>query len=422
MIRLSRPICCGNGDGIPPLVRDMTEQPSQCAKCGACTVVCPVFQATGRESHSARGRLHLLEHLDPARASTAFAEILSQCLLCGACRSACSRGLDPPARFIDARKQLEKIAGHHVLLRAITQKALGNPTLLATITTLGLPLLELLPADSGLRLRLGLPREGISADPALVEMSENESAAPVLAFFPGCYATHLHTKIITATKQIAAAFTGDVPLIPKQISCCGLAAENGGDTATAQRLAKQNIMAFSENTLPILTSCASCYSQLRRYPQLFEDDPEWRDKAERFAVRLVEFSTFVAQAMKAEPTFRFADSAAMRTVVYHDPCHLRFHSQTTSPPRDILRAIPGLRLAELPDGPQCCGQGGLFHLAQPEIAGKIRNRLLNQLEQTAPDLITTTCSGCLIHIRQGLDREPTQPEVRHLAILLAELL
>lgn len=422
MTRLSRPICYGNGDVASPLVHGMKD-PGQCAKCGACTVVCPVFQVTGRESLSARGRLHLLEQLDPARASTAFAEILSQCLLCGACLPVCSRRLDPPVLFIEARKQLERTAGRHVLLRAIARKTLNNPALLTTITALGLPLLERLPTDSGLRLRLGLPGEGLSIEPpALPETSESESASPVLAFFPGCYATHLHTKIIAATRQIAAAFTGNTPLIPKQLSCCGLAAENGGDTVTAKRLAKQNINTFAENTLPILTSCASCYSQLRRYPQLFEDDPEWRDKAERFAERLVEFSTFVAQSMKAEPTFRFADSDAMRTVVYHDPCHLRFHSGITTPPRDILRAIPGLCLVELPDGPQCCGQGGLFHLAQPEIAEKIRSRLLNQLEKTAPDVATTTCSGCLIHIRQGLGRGPAHPEVRHLAILLAELL
>ena len=80
--------------------------PLQCAKCGACTVVCPVFQAGGRESLSARGRLHLLARLDPAQASAAYAEILTQCLLCGACRAVCSRGLDPPARFIAAREQL----------------------------------------------------------------------------------------------------------------------------------------------------------------------------------------------------------------------------------------------------------------------------------------------------------------------------
>ncbi len=397
--------------------------PLQCAKCGACTVVCPVFQASGRESLSARGRLHLLEHLDPAQASAAYAEILSQCLLCGACRSVCARGLDPPGRFLAARERLEKTAGRHALLRAITRKALGNPGLLATIASLGRPLLDLLPTDSGLRLRLGLPQEGPAASAPPSEKTPGEkSGPPTLAFFPGCYATHLHREIGAATERIAAAFTGNPPLRPTQQCCCGLAAENAGDTSTAKRLARQNILAFAGGTLPILTSCASCYSQLRRYPELLADDPEWRAKAQAFADRLLEFSTFVVQAMETAPAFRFAAPAKPRTVVYHDPCHLRFPSQITSPPREILRAIPGLHLAELANGPQCCGQGGLFHLAQPELAEKIRGRLLNQLAQAAPDLVTTTCSGCLIHIQQGLGHDPARPEVRHLAILLAELL
>jgi glycolate oxidase iron-sulfur subunit len=338
----------------------------------------------------------------------------------------CARGLNPPARFLAGRERLEKSAGSQVLLRAITRKALANPALLATIAGLGRALLDRLPADSGLRLRLGLPPEGKTLAPAPPETSGEKLAPPAsalaLAFFPGCYATHLHREIGTATERIAAAFTGNPPLKPKQQCCCGLAAENSGDPGTARRLARQNILAFAENTLPILTSCASCYSQLRRYPQLFADDSAWREKAEAFADRLLEFSTFVAQAMAAEPDFHFAAPATPRTVVYHDPCHLRFHARITDPPREILRSIPGLRLAELPNGPQCCGQGGLFHLAQPELAEKIRGRLLNQLAQATPDLVTTTCSGCLIHIQQGVGHGPAQPEVQHLALLLAELL
>ena len=386
-------------------------------------MVCPVFQAAGRESLSARGRLHLLEKLDPAQASAAYAEILSQCLLCGACRSVCSRGLDPLARFLAARERLEKSAGCQVLFRTITRKALSNPALLAAIASLGRPLLDRLPADSGLRLRLGLPHKGTTttAQPSS-KTARKKTEPPALAFFPGCYATHLHREIGKATARIAARFTGNPPLMPKQQCCCGLAAESAGDAGTAKRLARQNILAFAENTLPILTSCASCYSQLHRYPELLKDDPQWREKAQAFAERLLEFSTFVTQAMEAEPAFRFAAPAKTRTVFYHDPCHLRFHAQITIPPRKILRAIPGLHLVELPNGPQCCGQGGLFHQAQPELAEKIRNRLLNELAQTTPDLVTTTCSGCLIHIQQGLGHDPAQPEVRHLAIFLAELL
>ena len=387
-------------------------------------MVCPVFQASeGREALSARGRLHLLERLDPAQASEAYAEILSQCLLCGACRSVCSRTLDPPSRFIAARERLEKTAGHHVLLRAITRKALGNPDLLATIASLGRPLLERLPADSGLRLRLGLPQKGSTiSDSASEKISQKNTVQPTVSFFPGCYATHLHQEIGEATERIAAKVTGNSPLKPQQQCCCGLAAKSAGDIITAKRLARQNIQAFAGDTLPILTSCASCYSQLLRYPELLAEEPEWRDQAQAFALRLVEFSTFVTQAMAVNPTFGFAAAPKALTLVYHDPCHLRFHSKITDPPREILRSIPGLHLVELANGPQCCGQGGLFHLAQPELAEKIRGRMLNQLEQAAPDLVTTTCSGCLIHIQQGLGHDPMRPEVRHLAVLLAEFL
>lgn len=396
--------------------------PSQCAKCGACTVVCPVFQATGRESCSARGRLHLLEKLDPASASTAYAEILSQCLLCGACSSVCSRGLDPPSRFIAARERLEKTAGRQALLRAITRKTLSNPALLAAIANLGRPLLDRLPADSGLRLRLGLPLEKPTVSTTTSATLREQTKHPALAYFPGCYATHLHREIGDATERIANRFVGTPPLLPKQQCCCGLAAESAGDLSTAKRLARQNITAFAENRLPILTSCSSCYSHLRRYPELFTDNPGWQKKAQDFAGRLLEFSTFIAQAIAADPTFRFAETTPSRTVVYHDPCHLRFHAKITTPPRENLRITPGLRLAELANGPQCCGQGGLFHLAQPKLAEKIRGHLLEQIKQVAPDIVTTTCSGCLIHIQQGLGHDPQAPEVRHLAILLAELL
>lgn len=398
-----------------------TLETSQCAKCGACTVVCPVFQATGRESLSARGRLHLLDRLDPALASAAYAEILCQCLLCGACRSVCARELDPPSRFLAAREQLARSTGRHLLLRAITKKALSNQALLTTIASLGRPLLDRLPADSGLRLRLGLPVEVTALSPAHPEIAKENPAQPTLAFFPGCYATHLHREIGEATEQIAARFTGNRPLRPQPQCCCGLAAENAGDPGTARRLARQNISAFADNALPILTSCASCYHQLRRYPELLADEPKWQAKAQAFADRLLEFSTFVAQSMKAAPTFSFAELPTIRTVVYHDSCHLRFAtSPLTASAREIIRAIPGLHLTELGNGPQCCGQGGLFHLAQPKLAEKIRDRLLAQIDQAAPDLLTTTCSGCLIHIQQGLSQ--TQPEVRHLAILLAEFL
>jgi Fe-S oxidoreductase len=43
----------------------------------------------------------------------------------------------------------------------------------------------------------------------------------------------------------------------------------------AKKLARRNITAFYDSPFPILTSCASCYTHLRSYPDLLADDPDW---------------------------------------------------------------------------------------------------------------------------------------------------
>ena len=77
----------------------MSAQPSEdqlkgCAKCGACTPVCPVYRASGNEIYSARGKQHLAQVFDGAQASPVFEDIYSKCLLCGACSMVCPRKID----------------------------------------------------------------------------------------------------------------------------------------------------------------------------------------------------------------------------------------------------------------------------------------------------------------------------------------
>lgn len=395
--------------------------PEKCAKCGACTTVCPVYQVTGKESHTARGRLHLFTLLEN-NASRAYADILSQCLLCGACSDACPRGIDIPAKIRNARHDLPDLAGPLHFKKLLTKKALSSPNLLEGLGTLHKNLLVKLPKESG--LRKVLPFHGISEKeenhnfPSLHESEALPDAQ--LSYFAGCMASYLVPEIQSATLQLAERATGSPPAIPADQSCCGLASYSSGDLKEARKLAQRNITAFADSALPILTSCASCYSHLSNYPELFADDPDWSDAATQFASRLYEFSSFFLDNLEELP---FAANQATADIFYHDPCHLRFsQKKTITPPRSLIKAATGHSPLELPHGPQCCGNGGLFSLAHGDLSRQILQPLIHEISELSACQVVTTCSGCLLQLMKGKKSGSMQTKVRHLSILLNDLL
>ncbi|MBU0968372.1 MAG: (Fe-S)-binding protein [Proteobacteria bacterium] len=397
----------------------------QCAKCGACTAVCPVYQVTGRESLTARGRLHLLSRLtNPA--SAVFGKIVSACLLCGSCLDACPRKIDTLSPLISAREQLPLSARHQFLEKLVARKTLTSPRLLAGLAALRQKLLHYLPETSGLWLKLALLPEDFSPEdtqPLLPAVQQN-GVQPAVSYFSGCLARYLSPDISAATDFLSRRVTGSPLLIPGEQACCGLASFAAGSRKEAQDLARKNIAAFAGNALPILTSCASCYSHLRSYPVLLADDPHWRGQAEDFSARVREFSRFFLEAGLAPPvgpeTGEPADTAG---IFYHDPCHLRFGPEKIiDQPRRLLKNITGSPPLELAGGPHCCGQGGLFHIAHPHLSQQILAGPLAQFLELSASHVVTTCSGCLLQWQQGLGQAGLPDRACHLAVLLARII
>ncbi len=404
----------------------------RCAKCGACNTVCPIYQATGRECLAARGKLHLLGKLDTAAASASYADILSKCLLCGACHDGCPRSIDTPNIIMHARQELPRRWGRKSFLKQIAPRALSSSGLLEKLVRLGKTanhlFLDKLPQESGLRLKLlyfdeagkQLP-ESLPAGSYISSISSRQHSekSPAVSYFTGCLANYLYPSIGLATDTLLSGTYGSLPAVPAAQTCCGLAAAGSGNLEEAKRLAKKNIAAFEEHQLPILTSCASCYSHLSTYPELLAEEQGWRERATAFSSRLCEFSTFFNRALSGRPS-QPTSHRAQKKVIYHDPCHLRFGSKIIDPPRQLINKTGGLALAELPNGPQCCGQGGLFRLAHPDLSKKIMDNLLTDFASVKADLVVTTCSGCLLQWQEGLARQGSAAPVKHLGVVMAE--
>ncbi|MEA3468294.1 MAG: (Fe-S)-binding protein [Thermodesulfobacteriota bacterium] len=395
---------------------------SSCAKCGACSVVCPVFRTSGRESHTARGKLHLLDTLGLAESSSVFVDIFSACLLCGACMAVCPRHIDISKELVSARNSFSSFAGPHAYEKYLTRKLLDYPGSLTGFRVLGHAgeklLGERLPDGSGLRRRLALFRDDVLAVSFNKRRKQNVADGTRLTWFPGCASRYLFPDILASCRSLLANYFFSLDL-PDDLVCCGLADWAAGDLEGARKNGRKNIEILEAGDGPILVSCASCFAQLKKYPELFADNKKWQIRAEQMVARVVELSDFLEDLDEGKQN-KAADSTKKNRVFYHDPCHMRYGSTTVDKAREQLQRITGIEVLELPDGPRCCGQGGLFHVAHPEISARIRDELVKDVLALRPDVVTSTCSGCLMQWQQGLAAAGSEVQVLHLAQVLEQ--
>lgn len=380
-------------------------------------MICPVFRVDHRESLTARGKMHLLSLPFAGEPSSHFRDIFSRCLLCGACEQVCSRHLPITELITRARGHFPLLYGNHGVQKVLARKSLRSPGLLHSLVRAGISLKRIgaLPARSGLRLKLGLIEEPCSGRRNSLSDKHQENAADLL-YFTGCLSRYLQPSIARATLRLAGT-AGYSLSIPASQGCCGLAASAAGREEEARDLAWQNIRAFTGSRGTILTSCSSCSSHLATYPELFKDDPEKLQQARDFVGRVVEFSSFFlnqsALVFIARKNFK---------VFYHDPCHLRFTAGGRDNPRRLIERVKNIERVESADGPQCCGQGGLFQIGYPDISRKIFLHCADSALSSAPDIVVTTCSGCLMQWQQGQVEHNFPVQIRHLAALLADCL
>ncbi len=396
---------------------------SSCAKCGACATVCPVYRSSGREAHTARGKLHLLEALGLEKSSATFVDIFSACLLCGACAAVCPRQIDIGRELVAARQSFSTLSGPHSYEKYLARKLLEHPGSLAGLRLLGKACSKVLegrlPEKSGLRLRLAMFRGDITEPSAAEKKSRTTTGGKALTWFPGCSARYLFPEILSSCKALFKQNSLALHF-PKSLACCGLAHWAAGDVAAARKCGRKNIEVLERTEGPVLVSCGSCYDQLKKYPELFEDDKLWQKRAREIASRVVELSAFLEETSVVKTVLASGAGRILR-VFYHDPCHLRHGSVLVDMARQQLQKNGNIEIVELPDGPRCCGQGGLFHVAHPEISAGIRDRLVVDVLALQPDVVTTTCSGCLMQWQQGLVAAGSDVKVLHLAQLLEEI-
>jgi len=355
----------------------------QCILCGRCLEVCPLLAATGREELSPRAKLYTLRRLAEAPGALdprAVERLAGLCLSCGRCARVCPQGLDVPRAVALAR-------GRHPGFQAwVWQAWIGQADLLW-------------PGAARLGAALGPHGDPGALGRRLAALAPARRPAPLLrpeafgpcpdaaktVLFSGCLARTLHpdwARTATALLRGLGCDPGPEPAW----GCCGATLGHAGLAEAHGRAVARNVAAWRAAGRPrVVTFCASCAHGLAAYAT---NPAAGLDAAE--AAAWAEAVTPLSRLLGA---VRFSVAAAPGRVLYHAPCH----AGPADPDRTWLASLPGLE-ADLGDGRDCCGLGGVMQLGAPELSRRVAARLWERRAAARGDLVLSGCSGCLTQL------------------------
>jgi len=383
-----------------------------CVHCGFCTATCPTFVLLGDELDSPRGRIYLIKDmLESGRPATKdVVQHVDRCLSCLACMTTCPSGVNYMHLVDHARRYIEETyerPWHERMLRRVLVTVLPNVRLMRLALAgarLGRPLRGLLPRGVlGGRLRAMLELAPGRLPPASaverpqVHRAQGERRARV-ALLAGCAQQVLAPEINEATIRLLTRLGVEV-VVARGAGCCGALTHHMGQHDPAMASARANIAAWSreiagEGLDAIVVNTSGCGTTLKDYGFMFRTEPE-REAAETVASKAADVSEFLTRIGYA-PTRPAPDL----TVAYHAACSLQHGQKVTAEPKTLLRSA-GFRVAEPKEPHLCCGSAGTYNLMQPEIAGRLRERKLENLRATKPDLVAAGNIGCLTQLGGG---------------------
>ena len=398
----------------------------RCVHCGLCLNQCPTYRATGLETESPRGRIHLVKAAADGRIelNERFQEHIYLCLLCRACESACPSGVQYSRIAERARDQIgppgSTIA--QAILHFVFTQLLPYPNRLRTAFVL-LRLYQ----RSGLRrlLRPWLSRKLRDMDAMLPAMGRNffvpeanllSALGPrraTVAMFNGCVMPFMFGDVNAATVRVLR-LNGCEVVFPMRQTCCGALNTHNGESVAAQRMARQNIDAFLDAGVDaIVVNAAGCGAAMKAYDYLLRDDTEYSEKAKRFSARVKDAGEFLADLGLVG-----ALAPLNLTVTYQDPCHLAHGQKIRNPPRQLLKSIPGLKIIEMGDSDRCCGSAGIYNLTHTAMSRHLLEEKMQSVEATQAEAIVAPNPGCMLQLRYGTKDYGPEIAVYHLMDLL----
>jgi len=408
---------------------------SVCIHCGLCLNHCPTYRVLGLEADSPRGRIYQVLQADSGRLAIgdSFVTHIDRCLDCRACETACPSGVEYGRIVERARAQIEQHYQRPWLARSLRRYFLGTvlgdyrvlarwARLLRWYQRSGLGkfvrstgILKLLGLAEVEALAPRIDGQFFFKEVGRVFPPEGERRGRV-AFLAGCISSVAFAELNRATVRVLTR-NGVEVVIPEGQGCCGALHAHAGFREEARRLARHNLDAMLDHRFgadAIVTNAAGCGSTLKEYDDLLAEDPDYAEKAKRFAAKVKDVTEYLA-ALGLRPPAKKLNAR----VTYQDPCHLAHGQKIRSAPREILRAA-GAELVEMPRSDHCCGSAGIYNVIENQLSMQILDAKMEDVASVPVEVIATANVGCMLQLRAGVARRGLKMDVKHVVELLDE--
>ena len=346
-----------------------------CVECGRCQAACPAYlagTALSPKSIIVKLKRHMHGELPgPIHGELIKPDELWACTTCMACVQECPAFIDIVDTIIDLRRYL-----------ALSEGALPStaPQSLQNIQRAGNP--WGLPAGERLAWAQGLD----------VPVLEPDREVEYL-YWVGCSASYdkRNQSIARAVVRVLKAAGVSFAVLQEE-RCNAEVARRLGEEYLYQTVVRENVAALKRYRFrKVVTHCPHCFNTLKHeFPQF---GGTWE---------VLHHAQLIEQLLAAGRLTPKKPLAA--TIAFHDSCYLGRYNGIMEAPRNVARAVPGLRLVELPRNRErglCCGGGG-GHMG---MGGKSQKRVnilrVEEALEAKVDMVVTGCPFCLAMVDLG---------------------
>jgi Fe-S oxidoreductase len=329
-------------------------------------------------------------------------DVLWSCVTCGACVEQCPVDIEHVDHIVDMRR-------YQVLIESAFPNELNG--LFKNLEK------NSNPWGMSPRLRMDwakdLPFEVKQVGTDIEDLSEVE-----YLFWVGCAGAYedRQKKTTRAIAELLNTAGVEFAVLGDGEACTGDSARRSGNEFLFQQLAMQNVEVLNEaKATKIVVSCAHCFNTLsNEYPQLGGTYEVVHHT--QLLNRLVRDQrlTPIAPIEGTGPSLGDA-GAGTGTVTYHDPCYIGRHNGIYEPPRELIGALPGLILKEMPRSREksfCCGAGGARMWMEEKLGQRINLTRTEEALATGADTIAVGCPFCRVMLSDGLTSKQADGDAR----------